>query len=186
MGNKIVDWDQIKREYFAAHLSLGATDEGSLKGLAKKYNISYGSLKNRSSKEGWKNELILSKNKIHKKLSSELIENKVLTELEVRRKNYDAADLCLDKGVEKLLRLADGEFTPEIIIKLIQLGMKGRSDSTGILNKIEVSGKLIVSPEEDNFLKDFQSHRKNKNLLQKLTKYLGGSNEENEEGVVDI
>jgi hypothetical protein len=186
MGNKIVDWDQIKREYFAAHLSFGASDEGPLKGLAKKYNISYGSLKNRSSKEGWKNELILSKNKIHKKVSSELIENKVLTELEVRRKNYDAADLCLDKGVEKLLRLADGEFTPEIIIKLIQLGMKGRSDSTGISNKIEVSGKLTVSPEEDNFLKDFQSHRKNKNLLQKLTKYLGGNNEKNEEGMVDI
>jgi len=183
MGNKIVDWDQIKREYFAAHLSLEAGDEGSLKNLAKKFNISYGSLKNKSSKEGWRSELALSKNKIHKKVSSELIENKVLTELEVRKKNYEAADLCLDKGVEKLLRLADDEFTPEIIIKLIQLGMKGRSDSTGILNKIEVSGKLTVSPEEDNFIKDFQSHRKNKNLLQKLNKYLGG---DNEEGVVDI
>ncbi len=183
MGKNIVDWDQIKREYFAAHLSLGASDEGSLKGMAKKYNISYGSLKNRSSKEGWKNELILSKNKIHKKVSSELIENKVLTELEVRRKNYDAADLCLDKGVENLLRLTDDEFTPETVIKLIQLGMKGRSDSTGISNKFEISGKLAVSSEEDSFLEDSQDHQKNKNLLKKLKEYL---DRPNEEGVIDV
>ena len=183
MGKNVVDWDQIKREYFAAHLSLGASDEGSLKGLAKKYNISYGSLKNRSSREGWKSELAHSKIKIHQKISHEMVENKVLTELEVRRKNYDAADLCLDKGVEKLLRLADDEFTPETVIKLIQLGMKGRSDSTGISNKFEISGKLAVSSEEDSFLEDSQDHQKNKNLLKKLKEYL---DRPNEEGVIDV
>jgi len=183
MGKKIVDWDKIKRKYFSAHLSSAASDEGSLKNLAKENNISYGSLKNKSSQEGWKSELDRSKKKIHQKVSNEMVENKVLTELEVRKKNYAVADLCLDKGMENLLKLEDDEFTPEIIIKLIQLGIKGRADSAGISNKFEVSGKLAVSPEEDSFLKDFQDHHENKKLLKKLNEYLGG---QNEGGVIDV
>ncbi|MZG52917.1 MAG: hypothetical protein F3744_02535, partial [Nitrospinae bacterium] len=99
MGKKLINWEKIKRDYFAAHLNLEPGKEVSLKSLAKKYNISYGSIKNKSSQEGWKSELDRSKKKIHQKISNEMVANHVLTELEVRKKNYTAADLCLDKGV---------------------------------------------------------------------------------------
>lgn len=178
-----IDWDKIKRDYFYSQLNMGSCNGCSLKSLAVKYSISYGSLKNRSSKEGWNKELALSKKKIHIKVSKEIVEKKVITEREVREKNYEAADLCLDKGVKNILNLADGDVSAEIAIKLIQLGMKGRLDSTGISSKFEVSGKLTVGPEEESFVKDFQDHQKNKALLRKLKKYLG---EQNEEGIIDL
>jgi len=155
----------------------------SLKDLAQKHNISYGTLKNKSAREGWNKELKISKREIDKKVTTELKERKIVTELEVREKNYEAADLCLDKGVEKLLKLKGEEFTAEIVIKLIQLGIKGRSDSIGISNRFEVSGKLVMDSGEDNFVKDFQDHQKNKNLLKKLNDYLAGQNEEE---VIDV
>ncbi len=65
--------------------------------------------------------------------------------------------------------MVDDEFTPETVIKLIQLGMKGRFDSTEISNKFEIPGKLTVSPGKDNCIKDFQDHQKNKTLLKKST-----------------
>jgi hypothetical protein len=135
--SKKPDWDLIKRDFVLGDITL--------KELSLKSGIPYGVLKNRSSAEKWSLHKKEKKKSVNSKICQEIQKEQVLSEVDIRMKNFTAATACLDKGLERLGQLTEDEIPPQLAIKMVELGIKGRHSSAGLPDKYQIESEENIN-----------------------------------------
>lgn len=182
-----INWDLIKRDFILSRTGCKKGKSLTLKQLSQKHKIPYGTLKNRASKEKWI-ELVNQKNKeVSVKVTAEMQNQNILNEIEVRTKNFKSATVCLDRGLEKLSRLTEEEISPQLAIKMVELGIKGRHSSAGLADNFNISNtnlNINLKPGEETFEENQERFQKQSLLAAKFIKHLDAYTKKH--GAIDI
>jgi hypothetical protein len=182
-----INWDLIKRDFILSRTSNKKGKTLTLKQLSQKYNIPYGTLKNKSSKEKWI-ELVNQKNKeVTIKVTTEIQNQNILSEIDVRMKNFESATVCLDRGLEKLSQLTEEEISPQLAIKMVELGIKGRHSSAGLADNFNINNtnlNINLKPGEETFEENQEKFKKQSLLAAKFIKHLDAYTKKH--GAIDI
>ena len=173
--NKI--FELIKMEYTLGHTAT-SLNSPTLNELAEKYKIPLENLKKLSAEEKWdelknQNKTALTINQSHGLKADQDLENDA-----VRKGNFYAATVCLDRGLQKLSQLRDEEITPELALKMVQKGIKGRCDAAGLSDTVNVNtGSINLNFINEISVEDNINHQKQYHQLAKeLNKYLDPEN----------
>ncbi len=157
---KNINWDEIKEDYILRN-SAKTTKALLLKDLAKKYQVPYEDLQNRVLKEQWHKLMKPDNQELNTGVAPESPNKQAFTEIEVRRKNFQSATICLDKGLQKLSQIKCEEITPELAIKMVQLGLKGRHEAAGLPGKFNVNTDLNINHDvNEDFVEENINHQK--------------------------
>ena len=182
---KIINWDKIKEDY-SLRDGTKTTTALTLKDLAKKHQVPYEDLQDRALKEQWHKLKKQDNQKLNAGVAPESPNKQAFTEIEVRRKNFQSATICLDKGLQKLSQIKCEEITPELAIKMVQLGLKGRHEAAGLPGKFQVA---LDVKENDNFqtvAKHIESHNEKMKLLGVIVELMKEKKMLKETNVVDV
>jgi hypothetical protein len=182
-----LNWDLIKRDFILSRTDNKKGKALTLKQLSQKHSIPYGTLKNKASKEKWI-EFSNQKNKeLSIKVTTEIQNQNILNEIEVRTKNFKSATVCLDRGLEKLSQLTEEEISPQLAVKMVELGIKSRHTSAGLADNFNISNtnlNINLKPGEEVFEENQERFQRQSLLAAKFIKHLDAYTKKH--GAIDI
>jgi len=170
---KITNWEKIKEDYILRN-STKNINAHILKGLAKKHQVPYEDLKNRATKGQWHKLKNQDNQELNTSMVPELSNEQALTEIEVREQNFHSATICLDKGLQKLSNMKCEEITPELAIKMVQLGLKGRHEAVGLQGSLNVNTgpNINLNINEGSVEEKINNQNKYKQLAHRFINFL--------------
>jgi hypothetical protein len=168
---KKIDWSVVKANYFAENLKADKAQPFTLKELSVRWKIAYKTVRNRSSSEGWNDELrgrvIEQQVEILQKVQDGVVE----TEVEIRQRQARVARYLMDKALKRLATISPDELTKKEAIELVKLGLGeerkalGFADKQEITNTMEIKGQYSVIDQIDH-------HQRGEALFAKLIEIL--------------
>lgn len=170
-----INWELIKRDFILGRTNAENGKSLTLKQLAQKHNIPYGTLKNKASQEKWTALVNKQSKELNLMVTQKVQKEQVMTEVEIRTRNFEAGTVCLDRGLDRLSKLDEDDITPELALKMVQAGIKSRHEAAGLPDRFEVKGIMGTETsfeanlhQHQQFLQlahSFQTHIENKSLL---------------------
>ena len=118
------DWGAIKIDWMAENLRAGQK-RFTLKQVAKKWGVAYGTVKNKAYRDGWRNQLTQAK-AARDKRSSVIVAR---YETEVRWYQARVARAAIVKALKALTQL---DLTASEVIRLLKLGLEQERRALGI------------------------------------------------------
>ena len=141
MAKQKYNWQEIKQEFITTNLAPGGKGL-ELKELAHKKGIPMNVLWNRSSKEGWYEELAQAVKEKNDELSKQVVTAAVefdkgvlMEEYRVRVENYNTTTSILEKLMKRWNSLTDEEFMtmkPPDLIRGVHACLKAREQAAGL------------------------------------------------------
>jgi len=194
MGNKKYNWQEIKQEFITANLAPGGQGL-TLDALAHKYDISMNVLWNRSSKEGWTEELAQAQKEKDIELSKQVQKSAVeidkgllMEEYRVRAENYNVSTKMMGKLMNRFDSLTDEDLlkmTPLDLVKGIQVCLKAREQAAGLPRVFVLDDRLDNNgpPGEMPAAEAAPSQTKVAKMAKSLSMYL---ETKKDEGAIDV
>jgi hypothetical protein len=118
-------WEQVRLEYLHVNLKAGAKDGTppvSLKVLAQRYGLIYGTLRNKAAEEDWTGQLALMRAAAKEVTTASVVHLTLQTEIEIRTRQVHYGRVAQDIAMERLLQLDPSTLTPKETIELLKLG----------------------------------------------------------------
>lgn len=170
---KITNWEKIKEDYILSN-SPKNINTLILKRLANKHQVPYEDLKNRAAKGQWHKLKNQDNQELNTSMVPELSNEPALTEIEVREQNFNSATICLNKGLQKLSNMKCEEITPELAIKMAQLGLKGRHEAAGLQGSLNVNTgpNINLNINESSVEENINHQKKYKQLADRFINLL--------------
>lgn len=137
--SKCIDWEKLKADYLAENIKQGKDKPFTLKDLSVRWHVSYKSIRNRSSKEGWNDQLNLQLQAQHAAVVSKVSEVEVLNEVEIRTRQTAITRVVLDKAIRRLEMVPAEELTKREAIELLKLGLTEERKAAGLTDKFEMT-----------------------------------------------
>lgn len=184
------DWVHIKETYFQSYIqkSAGAVPM-TLVALAKKFDVDYDYLRNRSSRQKWPEQLAerlkLFDQEVASRLAAtrsavteQLQEEFVGNELEIRTRHAKVARGMQAKAVQKLINVKADELKPSEAIAMLELGMREERRAMGMSETYEKpSGEGKLHPEYKDIQQQMGDHSQVSRRAAALLKALKESEE---------
>ncbi len=139
-----VEWTKIRTRFITENLRSDRTTPYTLHDVAKDYNLQHGTVRNRSAKEKWRDELI---DAVREKAEIDIKAVKEATsfdEAEVRHRQSQYARMAQARAVMRLQALDPSELSIREAIDLLKLGMNEERSALGLPNE------YIAESESDN------------------------------------
>ena len=132
MSAPTVNWEQVKAEYIAGD------DSVTVRWLADKHGIHYGTVGKHSRDEGW-----VDARKMHRQqVAHKTLTRVSTTESELRAKQLRVCDALLAKGLTAMQALSPETF--EQARRAIETALKEARAAAGISDKTELDGNIRI------------------------------------------
>jgi hypothetical protein len=138
---KNIDWEKLKVDYIAENIKQGKDKPFTLKELSVRWHVSYKSIRNRSSKEGWNEHLSLKLQEQHTAVVAKISEAEVLNEVEIRTRQAGITRIVIDKAIRRLEMVPAEDLTKREAIELLKLGLTEERKAAGLADKFEMTAK---------------------------------------------
>ena len=147
-----VDWAKVKSDYITENIKQGKDKSFTLKDLSIRWNIPYKTIRNRSSKEGWNEQLQQKLQEQHAAVVNKVSEVEVLNEVEIRTRQTAITRVVLDKALRRLEMVPAEDLTKREAIELLKLGLTEERKAAGLADKFEMTaeapGSLFMAVDE--------------------------------------
>lgn len=130
-----IDWEHVRLEYLNTNLEAAVKDGTpplSLKVLAEKYGLNYGTLRNRASEEDWSGQLAVMRTAHKEAIKDRVVHLTLQSEIEIRARQVSYARLAQDVAMQRLLEINPAELTPKETIELLKLGTELERKAAGM------------------------------------------------------
>lgn len=147
-----IDWFAVREDYIAENLILGK--RYTLSELAKRWSLTYATVKNKASKEGWSDLLAEAKREKAKGALDRLKADATIVESDIRVRQAAYAQVASEKAIQALRRIDIDQLKIRDIIDLLKLGLVeerralGFADAYQFINTSSESGDQYQTPEE--------------------------------------
>lgn len=149
---KHIDWEKLRADYLAENIKQGKDKPFTLKQLAVRWHIPYKTVRNRSSQEGWTEQLHLKLQEQHVAVVNKVSEAEVLNEVEIRTRQAAISRVVLDKALRRLEMVPAEELTKREAIELLKLGLTEERKAAGLADRFEMTaeapGSLFMAVDE--------------------------------------
>ncbi len=167
------DWRTIKTDWIAKNLRVGQKPF-TLKQVAKKWNVAYGTVKNKAYRYGWRGQLTESISDRDKRSLKEVRDRAMWDETEVRLRQAGMARVATAKAVEALKYIKASDLSPNEAFRLLKLGLEQERRALGIPNVMPPEHQ---PPPEDKYgnesVEDRMARvRKYRDLADRLRKFV--------------
>ena len=125
------DWGTIKIDWLAKNLRVGQK-RFTLKQVATKWGVAYGTVKNKAYRDGWRGQLAEYISDRDKRALKEVRDRARWDETEVRLRQAGMARVAMAKGVEALKYIKASDFSPNQVSRLLKLGLEQERRALGI------------------------------------------------------
>lgn len=130
-----IDWKQLCLEYINANLEPSVGVESArltLKVLAEKHGVKYGTLRNRASEEDWNGQLALMRAANREAVKDHLVNLTLQSEIEIRTRQVNYGRLAQDIAMERLLQIDPQTLTAKETLEMLRLGTELERKAAGI------------------------------------------------------
>ena len=141
---KVIPWEKLKADYLSENLKQ-KEKTFTLKELATRWNIPYKTIRNRSSLDGWNDQLNQKLQEQHVAVVSQISEEAVLDELEIRTRQQAITRVVLDKALRRLEMVSPEDLTKREAIELLRLGLIEERKAAGLADRYEMATGIIGS-----------------------------------------
>lgn len=130
--NHTIDWVSIRLDFLNENLMVGRSDAFTLKQLAAKHNVGYGTTRNRAAEEGWHEDLkrLLTDLKIES--DAGVMSVQLESEVEVRVRQANFARQAQNKAMAKLTMINPEQLSTQEAIMLWRWGMQEERKALGL------------------------------------------------------
>lgn len=129
-------WEQVRLEYLNTNLEAqvkkGDIQTVSLKFLAAKYDLKYGSLRNIAAEQDWTGQLALMIREQRDAVKDRIVHINMQSEVEVRTRQVHYGRLAQDIAVESLLAMDPTTLTAKEAIELLRVGTELERKAAGM------------------------------------------------------
>jgi hypothetical protein len=132
---QVSDWEHVRLEYLHLNLKADAQDgtpPTSLKVMAQKYGLNYGTLRNKAAEEDWNGQLALMRAAAKEATTASVVHLTLQNEIEIRTRQVNYGRLAQDIAMERLLQLDPSQLTPKETIELLKLGTDLERKAAGL------------------------------------------------------
>ncbi len=134
------DWGAIKIDWMAENLRAGQK-RFTLKQVAKKWGVAYGTVKNKAYRDGWRGQLADSISDRDKRSLKEVRDRAMWDETEVRLRQARVARAAMAKAMKALTQFKPEDLTVSDMIRLLRMALEQERRALGIPK---------LSPPEDH------------------------------------
>lgn len=128
-----IDWLALRIDFFTVNLEPERVAPFTLKDLADKHHVDYGSVRNRAAEEKWRDELKMMFDERREEMKRMILDNSQIEgEVEVRLRQAHVSRLCISKALLALEQLNPQKMKPMEIIMLMDLGLKQERAALGL------------------------------------------------------
>ncbi len=170
-----IDWETIKADWFTQNLKVDKKKRFTLEDLARKWHVSYKTLRNKASKENWRHQL-------HEKIkeqSARIIEDvqaeEAATAATVRRQQAKVARLMRDLGLRRLQTINPDHLSIRDAIELVKLGLVGERQALGLARTCAFPSPVVDS-KWDSVEINIKKHSEIERLAKQWLDFMGKKN----------
>lgn len=154
-----LDWISVRNLFISRNLERIGKERYSLKDLASDIKVTYGTVRNHASREGWDKllekaledqEKALRKRmeQSRKEVTHSLQKDELNKEINVRQRQASAARMLQSKAAKKLTNLNSSDLSVRDAIELMKIGLIEERKALGLADRYEVTTKGEAPPPE--------------------------------------
>ena len=170
-----IDWETIKADWFTQNLKVDKKKRFTLEDLARKWCVSYKTLRNKASQDHWRHQL-------HEKIkeqSARIIEDvqseEAATAAAVRRQQAKVARLLRDLGLRRLQTINPDHLSIRDAIELVKLGLVGERQALGLARTCAFPSPVVDS-RWDSVEINIKKHSEIERLAKQWLDFMGKKN----------
>jgi len=151
---KKLDWQGVKDAWFLKNLEPHRTEFYTLKMLADKFGIPYGTVRNKAAEEGWKQELeerVVSRSK---NVLAVAEREHTYSEYETRMRQASIARLLLEKVMCKLDSVLPSELSIRECIDILKVALVEERKALGLPDRYVQEVPQSVGPDSYETVED--------------------------------
>lgn len=126
----VIDWERLRTEFLEVNLAAQAKNKPavSLRALAEKYKLNYGTVRNVASDQDWRVDLHRMAEDQRLRVDLTAVESEV--EIRIRQAQY--ARVAQSKAIQRLQKVDPEDLTPRDAMELLKLGMEQERKALGM------------------------------------------------------
>ncbi len=125
------DWRTIKTDWIAKNLRVGQKPF-TLKQVAKKWGVAYGTVKNKAYRDGWRGQLADSISDRDKRSLKEVRARAMWDETEVRLRQARVARAAMAKALKAIIQIKQKDLTVSMATRMLKMGLEQERRALGI------------------------------------------------------
>lgn len=130
--NHTIDWPSVRLDFINENLNAGRVDFYTLKQLATKHKLKYGTVRNKAAAQGWAVDLAQMLEDMKTSADATVLNVQLETEVEVRVRQATFARQAQNKAMAKLNAVPSDKLTVQEAIMLWRWGMQEERAALGL------------------------------------------------------
>ena len=173
-----VDWPTLKHEWMAKNMSPSGPPF-TLKELAVRYGVVYGTVKNRAHREGWRVELTEALAERDKQATTEVMSRAVWDVAEVRWRQARIARVAMTKAMAALAKIDVDKLTASEAIRLLDLGLEQERRALGIAVVTRIEHERAPQDDYESVEERMDKVKQFRDLADRFSVFVAGKRRRN-------